>query len=140
LIRPLLRIPGWPRRGDGSCCRAPPSAYFGDSSDPTRPRVRTLQAETLRVYRSRVVNPKWLEAMRRHGYRGGLEMAATVDAMFGFAATAGVVTDWMFEGIAANFADGPSRAFLEKTNPWALNAIVERLVEAQQRQLWSADP
>ncbi len=118
----------------------PPSAYFGDSSDPTRPRVRTLQAETLRVYRSRVVNPKWLEAMRRHGYRGGLEMAATVDAMFGFAATAGVVTDWMFEGIAANFADGPSRAFLEKTNPWALNAIVERLVEAQQRQLWSADP
>jgi cobaltochelatase CobN len=102
--------------------------------------VRTLQAETLRVYRSRVVNPKWLEAMRRHGYRGGLEMAATVDAMFGFAATAGVVTDWMFEGIAANFADGPSRAFLEKTNPWALNAIVERLVEAQQRRLWSADP
>ncbi len=118
----------------------PPAAYFGDSSDPARPAVRTLQAEALRVYRSRVVNPKWLEAMARHGYRGGLEMAATVDALFGFSATAGIVSDWMFEGVAASFADGEARQFLERDNPWALNAIVERLLEAEQRQLWTPKP
>lgn len=116
---------------------AAPAAYFGDSSDPAHPAVRTLQGEALRVYRSRVVNPKWLEAMARHGYRGGLEMAATVDALFGFSATAGIVTDWMFEGVAERFADGEARQFLQRDNPWALGAIVERLLEAEQRQLWT---
>jgi cobaltochelatase CobN len=117
-----------------------PEAYFGDSSDASRPRVRTLQGEALRVYRSRVVNPKWLEGIQRHGYRGGLEMAATVDALFGFSATAGIVTDWMFEGIAESFADGEAQRFLQRDNPWALNAIVERLLEAEQRQLWAPKP
>ncbi len=117
-----------------------PRSYFGDSSDPRRPGVRTLQGEALRVYRSRVVNPKWLSAIQRHGYRGGLEMAATVDALFGFSATAGIVTDWMFEGVAENFADGEAQRFLQRDNPWALNAIVERLLEAEQRQLWNPKP
>lgn len=117
-----------------------PSAYVGDSSCPARPVVRTLQAEALRVYRTRVVNPKWLDAIQRHGYRGGLEMAATVDALFGFSATAGLVTDWMFEGLAENFADGQVRRFLQRDNPWALNTIVERLLEAEQRKLWTAKP
>ncbi len=118
---------------------AVPAAYFGDGSDPTRPRVRTLQGEALRVYRARVVNPKWLDAIQRHGYRGGLEMAATMDALFGFSATAGIVTDWMFEGVAASFADGAGQRFLQRHNPWALNAIVERLLEAEQRGLWAAN-
>jgi cobaltochelatase CobN len=117
-----------------------PQAYFGDSSDPSRPGVRSLQGEALRVYRSRVVNPKWLAAIQRHGYRGGLEMAATVDSLFGFSATAGIVTDWMFEGIAESFANGDAQRFLQRDNPWALNAIVERLLEAEQRRLWAPKP
>ena len=117
-----------------------PQAYFGDSSNPAHPKVRSLQGEALRVYRSRVVNPKWLNAIQRHGYRGGLEMAATVDALFGFSATAGIVTDWMFEGVAQAFADGDAQRFLQRDNPWALQAIVERLLEAEQRQLWKPQP
>jgi cobaltochelatase CobN len=123
-----------------SISNAAPQSYFGDSSDPSRPGIRTLQGEALRVYRSRVVNPKWLSAIQRHGYRGGLEMAATVDALFGFSATAGIVTDWMFEGIAESFAGGEAQRFLARDNPWALNAIVERLLEAEQRQLWMPKP
>ena len=115
-----------------------PHAYVGDSSDPSRPDVRTLKGEALRVFRSRVVNPKWFAAIQRHGYRGGVEMATTVDSLFGFSATAGIVTDWMFEAVAEKFALGAGREFLERTNPWALNAIAERLLEAQQRQLWAA--
>ena len=116
-----------------------PHAYVGDSSDPSRPDVRTLKGEALRVFRSRVINPKWLAGIQRHGYRGGVEMATTVDSLFGFAATAGVVADWMFESVAEKFAMGAGREFLERTNPWALNAITERLLEAEQRQLWSAE-
>ncbi|HWM70018.1 MAG TPA: cobaltochelatase subunit CobN [Steroidobacteraceae bacterium] len=117
-----------------------PYAYVGDSSDPARPDVRTLKGEALRVFRSRVVNPKWLAGIQRHGYRGGVEMATTVDSLFGFAATAGIVTDWMFEAAAEKFAMGAGREFLERANPWALNAIAERLLEAEQRQLWNAKP
>jgi cobaltochelatase CobN len=113
-----------------------PSVYCADSSEPSQPQVRTLQLEALRVYRSRVVNPKWLSAMRSHGYRGGLEMAATVDGLFGYSATVGIVTDWMFEGVAAAFTSGESRDFLERCNPWALNAVAERLLEAEQRGMW----
>lgn len=56
-----------------------PKAYFGDSSPPEEVRVRDLREEALRVYRSRVVNPKWLDAIKRHRYKGCLEMTATVD-------------------------------------------------------------
>ncbi len=115
-----------------------PHAYVGDSSDAARPDVRSLKGEALRVFRTRVINPKWLAGIQRHGYRGGTEIAATIDSLFGFAATAGVISDWMFESAAGTFAHGEMRAFLERTNPWALNAVVERLLEAEQRQLWSA--
>jgi len=115
-----------------------PHAYVGDSFDTKRPDVRTLKGEALRVFRTRVVNPKWLAGVQRHGYRGGVEIAATVDSLFGFAATAGVISDWMFEATADKFTSGELREFLERTNPWALNAVVERLLEAEQRHLWSA--
>ncbi|MDR0352389.1 MAG: cobaltochelatase subunit CobN, partial [Opitutaceae bacterium] len=117
-----------------------PRAYHGDTSDPARPVNRTLQAEALRVHRTRVVNPKWLAAIRRHGYKGGLEMAATVDYMFGYSATAGVITDWMYEDAAESYTKGESRDFLRHANPWALHAIAERLLEARQRGLWNAKP
>jgi cobaltochelatase CobN len=115
-----------------------PRAYVGDSSDASRPDVRSLKGEALRVFRTRVINPKWLAGIQRHGYRGAVEIAATVDSLFGFAATAGVISDWMFESAADTFIEGEVREFLERTNPWALNAVVERLLEAEQRQLWSA--
>jgi len=119
---------------------AAPRAYFSDTSVPANPTVRTLQGQALRVYRSRVVNPKWLQSIQQYGYRGGVEMAGTVDAVFGFAATTGIVTAQMFEGIAATYVSGGGRQFLQQHNPWALNAIVGRLLEAQQRGLWTPKP
>jgi cobaltochelatase CobN len=118
-----------------------PKAWFGDSADPRRPRVRSLAEEAARVVRSRVVNPKWLSAMQRHGYKGAFEMAATVDYLFGYDATAGVVEDWMYERVTeAYVADPAMRAFFERSNPWALRSIAERLLEAADRKLWDASP
>ncbi|MDP1805534.1 MAG: cobaltochelatase subunit CobN, partial [Acidimicrobiales bacterium] len=76
-----------------------PRAWFGDSADPSRPQVRSLAEEAARVVRTRVINPKWLSAMRAHGYKGAFEVAATVDYLFGYDATAGVVEDWMYERV-----------------------------------------
>ncbi len=101
--------------------------------------MRSLAEEAARVVRTRVVNPKWIAAMQRHGYKGAFEMAATVDYLFGYDATAGVVEDWMYERVTeAYVADPGMRSFFERSNPWALRAIAERLLEAADRKLWSA--
>ena len=114
-----------------------PKAYFGDSSRPDAVQVRDLKEEALRVYRSRVINPKWIESIKRHGYKGGLELAATVDYIFGFDATAQIAPDFVYEGLAEHYAlSQEMRDFLGAANPWALNAIAERLLEAANRELW----
>ncbi len=120
--------------------RQQPKTYFGDSSTPEHAQVRDLREEALRVYRSRVINPKWLAGIKRHGYKGALEMTATVDYIFGFDATAHVAHGFIYEGLAEHYAlDADTQGFLRRSNPWALRAISERLLEAVQRGLWE-DP
>ena len=115
-----------------------PKSYFGDNSNPERAEVRTLQQEAHRVFRSRVINPKWLEGIQRHGYKGALELAATVDYLFGYDATAQVVEDWMYEQTAQTYALDPKlQEFMQESNPWALQSITERLLEAAQRGMWA---
>ncbi|MFD5624308.1 cobaltochelatase subunit CobN [Streptomyces yangpuensis] len=114
-----------------------PEAYIGDSTRPETVKTRTLVEETSRVFRARVVNPKWIEAMRRHGYKGAFELAATVDYLFGYDATTGVVADWMYDKLTETYIlDPANRAFLEEANPWALHGIAERLLEAESRGMW----
>jgi cobaltochelatase CobN len=116
-----------------------PRAYVGDSTRPDHVRTRSLAEESARVFRSRVVNPRWIQAMRRHGYKGAFELAATVDYLFGWDATTGVVADWMYEQLAASYVlDPETREFLQASNPWALRGITERLLEAADRGLWEA--
>ncbi|AZM45363.1 cobaltochelatase subunit CobN [Streptomyces sp. WAC 06738] len=115
-----------------------PEAYIGDSAVPEQVKTRTLGEETHRVFRARVVNPRWTAAMRRHGYKGAFEMAATVDYLFGYDATAGVVDDWMYEKLAAEYVFDPeNQEFMRRSNPWALRGIGERLLEAAERGLWA---
>ncbi|MEU6516406.1 cobaltochelatase subunit CobN [Streptomyces sp. NPDC046978] len=117
---------------------ASPEAYVGDSAVPDQVKTRTLGEETHRVFRARVVNPRWMAAMRRHGYKGAFEMAATVDYLFGYDATAGVVDDWMYEKLSAEYVfDAENQDFMKKSNPWALRGITERLLEAAERGLWA---
>ena len=114
-----------------------PEAYLGDSTRPQTVATRTLLEETSRVFRARVVNPKWMEAMRRHGYKGAFEMAATVDYLFGYDATTNVIADWMYERLTAEYVlDETNREFLQQSNPWALHGMAERLLEAVDRGLW----
>ncbi|PSB07819.1 cobaltochelatase subunit CobN [Pleurocapsa sp. CCALA 161] len=114
-----------------------PEVYFGDNSQPSNPRVRKLTEEIARVYRSRVVNPKWIKGVMRHGYKGAFEIAATVDYLFAYDATANCVADHMYEGVAqAYIFDRQVQEFMQTKNPWALRDMSERLLEAHQRGLW----
>lgn len=115
-----------------------PAAYIGDNTRPDAVRTRTLDEETTRVFRARVVNPRWMSAMRRHGYKGAFEMAATVDYLFGYDATAHVMSDWMYEQLTESYVlDPENRKFMEESNPWALHGMSERLLEAVERGMWA---
>ena len=118
-----------------------PRQFFGDSSDPSLLRTRDLKEEARRVFRSRVVNPKWMDSMKRHGYKGAFELAATVDYIFGYDATAQIIDDWMYQEVTERYAlDADMQRFFEQSNPWALRAIAERLMEAADRQMWEDPP
>ncbi|MCF6311791.1 MAG: cobaltochelatase subunit CobN [Verrucomicrobiales bacterium] len=114
-----------------------PATYHGDSSLPDQPKVRTLREEFVRVVRSRVLNPKWIEAMRRHGYKGAFEMAATIDYLFGYDATTDVADSHHYEEIANRLLlDATQQEFFRRHNPRALEESVERMLEASDRGLW----
>lgn len=114
-----------------------PAIYFGDHSRPEIPKIKTLKEELLKVYRSRVVNPKWIAGVKRHGYKGAFEMAATMDYLFAYDATTDLVDDFMYEGITQEYLfNEDNRKFIEQVNPWALKDMTERMLEAIQRGMW----
>ena len=112
--------------------------YHNDHSRPERPLIRTLEDEIGRVVRSRVVNPKWIAGVMRHGYKGAFEMAATVDYLFAFAATTGAVRNHHFDLVESAFLeDDAVRDFIAEHNAPALTEIAQRLQEAIDRNLWT---
>ncbi|NRP73717.1 Aerobic cobaltochelatase subunit CobN [Ensifer psoraleae] len=112
--------------------------YHNDHSRPEKPVIRSLEEEIGRVVRARVVNPKWIDGVMRHGYKGAFEIAATVDYMFAFAATTGAVRDHHFEAAYRAFiADEKVLAFLQEKNPAALAEMAERFLETIDRGLWN---
>jgi cobaltochelatase CobN len=116
---------------------ARPRIYHNDHSRPESPKIRTLEEEVGRVVRARVVNPKWIVGVMRHGYKGAFEMAATVDYLFAFAATTGAVGDHHFDAVFEAYLEDPEvRDFLSENNPAALAEMAGRLIEAQDRGLW----
>lgn len=116
---------------------AQPQTYFGDHSRPDHPKIKSLKEELHKVYRSRVVNPKWLQGMRDHGYKGAFEMAATMDYLFAYDATTNLIEDFMYQGITeAYLLDKENNSFIKNNNKWALKDMSERMLEAIQRGLW----
>jgi len=114
-----------------------PVIYHNDHSRPERPVIRTLEAEIARVVRSRAINPKWIAGVKRHGYKGAFEMAATLDYLFAFAATTGAAKSHHFDLVyAAYIADMETRAFIQDHNPDALQDMAARFLEAVDRNLW----
>ena len=119
----------------------PVQTYYGDTRSPEQVTVRALADEIRRVVRAKVLNPKWIDGMKNHGYKGAGEISKRVGRVYGWEATTQEVDDWIFDDITRTFVLNPeNREFFEKENPWALEEIARRLLEAQQRGLWEADP
>ena len=115
--------------------------FFGDTADPERPVIRTLKEELSRIAHTRLLNPAWIEGKKRHGYKGAGDISSRTDHMYGWQATTKQVENWVFDGIAETFLlDEENRKFFEENNPWALEEMARRLLEAESRGLWRADP
>jgi cobaltochelatase CobN len=114
-----------------------PALWFGDHSRPQRPRLHRIEREFDKVLRSRLLNPRWIEGMLAHGYKGGFELAASLDYLFAYDASTGRVPDWGYGAIADRWLDDPAvLEALRRSNPWALRDMAERLLEAHNRGLW----
>ncbi len=115
--------------------------YYGDTREPEHVTVRDMADEVRRVVRTKLLNPQWIEGMKRHGYKGAGDISKRVGRVYGWEATTQEVDDWIFDDIAKSFIlDEENRAFFEEHNPWALEEIGRRLLEAESRGLWEADP
>ena len=100
--------------------------------------MHRLEREFDKVLRSRVLTPRWIEGMQQHGYKGGFEMAASLDYLFAYDASTGRVPDWSYGAIHDQWLAEPGvQAFLRRHNPWALRDMAERLLEAHHRGLWA---
>jgi cobaltochelatase CobN len=116
-----------------------PRSYCGDSSDPDRVKVRSTAEETCHIFRTRLLNPKWISSMVRHGYAGAGTLSKTLDDVLGWDATFEAVEDWMYEDLANKYVlDKKMQEWLKEVNPYALQNMVERLLETIQRELWNA--
>ncbi|MFU8652814.1 cobaltochelatase subunit CobN [Methanotorris formicicus] len=112
-------------------------AYYGDTRNPNKVEVRTLKEEIERVSLSKLLNPKWIEGMKRHGYKGAGDIAKRVGRVFGWSATTKEVENWIFDEIFNTYVKNEeNRKFFKENNIYALEEIGRRLLEAYQRGLW----
>ena len=118
-----------------------PLSITGHTDDPDRPVTRDINRETARIVRSRLLNPKWIEGLQRHGFKGAQEIALAVDHFFGWDATAGTAKDWMYQAMAERYMfDEELREWMQSVNKWSVLSVSERLLEASRRGMWNADP
>lgn len=122
-----------------SCSGKKPHSYEGDSTDRSRIKVRTVEDVAKRVFRTETVNPKFIEGLMQHGYKGAADLSNRVAVSFQWDATSDVMEDWMYEKLSAAYALDPKvQDWMKRVNPWALNRITETLLEAERRGLWQA--
>lgn len=116
-----------------------PRSYCGDSTDRSRVTMHSVQEEAKRIFRSEAINPKFIQGMMKHGYKGATDMANYIAHSYQWDATSAVMEDWMYEKYAEKYAFDPKvQEWMRDVNPWALQRMTEILLEANQRGLWKA--
>ncbi len=118
-----------------------PRSYCGDSTDRSKVKMYSVQEQAKRIFRSESINPKYIEGMMKHGYKGATDMANMLAHSYQWDATSAVMEDWMYEKYAEKYTFDPKvQEWLRDVNPWALQRMAEVLLEAEQRGLWNAKP
>lgn len=116
-------------------------SVMGDGSDPKKVKIRDTKDELQYVYRSKILNPKFIDGLKKHGYRGVSEIANLTEYTFGWDATSDIVDDWVYEKLVERYLfDDDTREWMEDENPHAMMDMMNRLMEAYERGMWDAKP
>jgi len=117
-----------------------PVSVIGEASDPKNVKTRLLDEEIRFIFRSRVLNPRWIDGLKPHGFRGVQEVMNTIEYTFGWDVTSDAVDDWEYQAAAEHFLfDEENRKWIEENNPYAMHNIAGRLLEAYERGFWETD-
>ena len=123
-----------------SCSGKMPKNYVSDSSDKKKIITRTLEDELKRRFRGEAMNPKYIEGMKKHGYKGAVDLAEYLVTSFAWDATSDIMEDWMYDEYTDKYVlDKNMQEWFKEVNPWALSRMVDTLLEAVQRNMWHAD-
>ncbi|HOW04894.1 cobaltochelatase subunit CobN [Methanospirillum hungatei] len=130
--------------GMNACVKAygnkDPVSVIGEASDPKNVKTRLLDEEIRFIFRSRVLNPRWIDGLKPHGFRGVQEVMNTIEYTFGWDVTSDAVDDWEYQAAAEHFLfDEENRKWIEENNPYAMHNIAGRLLEAYERGFWETD-
>ncbi len=111
-----------------------------DTRDSSRPQIRTLSEELVRIVYAKLLNPRWIEEMKKHGYRGAAELMKKIVHLYGWQATTRAVPDEVWNRIAEKYVlDEGMRKWFMENNPYAFEELTRRLLEAVERGLWKPD-
>lgn len=114
-------------------------SYIPNTANRDHLDILSLHEEASKVMRARVNNPRWIEGLKQHGYKGAQEVSAMVDIVFGWDATTDVIDDWMYKKIADRYAfNAENASWIRSVNLYAMQNIAERLLEAVERGMWNA--
>ncbi|AEH06780.1 cobaltochelatase subunit CobN [Methanothermococcus okinawensis] len=117
-----------------------PKSYIGDTSNPNKIKTKHLKEEGKQIFRTKILNPKWIEGLKKHGYKGAGDFSKYIDHMFAWDCTSNIIDDWMYEKIAEKYVfDKEMEEFFKENNPYALMNITERLLEAIEREKWNVN-
>lgn len=117
-----------------------PRSYYGNSANPEMTKIASVREETARIVRARLLNPKWIDGLKQHGYKGAQDVSFNMDNLFGWDATADTIEKWMYDALAEHWLFNPeNKQWMDEVNPWASRHITERMLEAIQRQMWNVD-
>ncbi|RSN72417.1 MAG: hypothetical protein DSO07_07880 [Thermoproteota archaeon] len=109
-----------------------------DTRDISSTQVRGMKDEIERIVRAKLLNPVWIDEMKKHGYRGANEFSRKILHLYGWSATTKLVDKWVFDEITNTYVlNEEMRRWFEENNVWALEEIARRLIEAAERGLWN---
>ena len=116
-----------------------PMSIIGFSADTTNIRTKTIAEEGRYIFRSKINNPKWVEGLKPHGFKGAQEISKMTEYVFGWDATSDIIEGWEYKSIADNFLFNKDNAeWFRDANPYAMMEVVARLLEAVYRGMWDA--
>jgi cobaltochelatase CobN len=120
-----------------------PEMYVTNLENPKDAKLETLEKSLRKDIRTRYFNPKWIGGMQGHGAAGAREFSRFHEFLFGWdVSTPEIITDdvWdeSYEIYVKDKYEMGMKEFFDRSNPYAYQSIVARMLEASRKGYWNA--